>query len=54
MSQLFYYRKKLSTCFGNVTTDPIFIALKDTVREFGINRGLMDDMISGMEDDFQK
>ena len=55
MSQLFYYRKKLSTCFGNVTsTDPIFIALKDTVREFGINRGLMDDMISGMEDDFHR
>ena len=34
MSQLFYYRKKLSTAYGNMTsTDPIFIALKDTVRD---------------------
>ena len=55
MSQLFYYRKKLSTAYGNVTsTDPIFIALKDTVRQFGINRQLLDDMISGMENDFHK
>ena len=39
MSQLFYYRKKLSTAYGSVTsTDPIFIALKDTVRRFGIQR----------------
>ena len=37
MSQLFYYRKKLSTAYEDVTsTDPIFIALKDTVRKFGI------------------
>jgi len=55
MSQLFYYRKKLSTAYSNVTsTDPIFIALKDTVRKFGINRQLLDDMISGMENDFHK
>ena len=55
MSQLFYYRKKLSTAFGNVTsTDPIFIAIKDTVRTFGIPRQLLDDMISGMEDDFHR
>ncbi|MEC8874898.1 MAG: phytoene/squalene synthase family protein [Candidatus Thermoplasmatota archaeon] len=55
MSQLFYYRKKLSTAYGNVTsTDPIFIALKDTVRRFGINRQLLDDMISGMENDFHR
>ena len=55
MSQLFYYRKKLSTAYGSVTsTDPIFIALKDTVRKFGIQRQLLDDMISGMENDFHK
>ena len=55
MSQLFYYRKKLSTAYGNVTsTDPIFIALKDTVRKYGIQRQLLDDMISGMENDFHK
>ena len=55
MSQLFYYRKKLSTAYSNFTsTDPIFIALKDTVRKFGINRQLLDDMISGMENDFHK
>jgi len=36
MSQLFYYRKKLSTAYGKVTsTDPIFIALKDTVNKYG-------------------
>ena len=55
MSQLFYYRKKLSTAYGDFTsTDPIFIALKDTVRKFGIQRQLLDDMISGMENDFHK
>ena len=55
MSQLFYYRKKLSTAYGNMTsTDPIFIALKDTVRRHGIHRQLLDDMISGMENDFHK
>ncbi|MBV43421.1 MAG: hypothetical protein CMA54_01380 [Euryarchaeota archaeon] len=55
MSQLFYYRKKLSTAYGNVTsTDPIFIAIKDTVRTFGVPRQLLDDMISGMEDDFHR
>ncbi|MBR79891.1 MAG: hypothetical protein CMA88_03800 [Euryarchaeota archaeon] len=55
MSQLFYYRKKLSTAYTNLTsTDPIFIALKDTVRRHGIQRQLLDDMISGMENDFHK
>ncbi len=55
MSQLFYYRKKLSTAYGGVTsTDPIFIALKDTVMRHGIQRQLLDDMISGMENDFHK
>ncbi|MEC9457600.1 MAG: phytoene/squalene synthase family protein [Candidatus Thermoplasmatota archaeon] len=55
MSQLFYYRKKLSTAYGNMTsTDPIFIALKDTVKRHGIHRELLDDMISGMENDFHQ
>jgi|TARA_B100001105_G_scaffold251836_1_gene242317 phytoene synthase len=55
MSQLFYFRKKLSTAYGEVTsTDPIFIALKDTVETFGIQRQLLDDMISGMEEDFHR
>lgn len=55
MSQLFYFRKKLSTAYGEVTsTDPIFIALKDTVDTFGIPRQLLDDMISGMEEDFHR
>ena len=55
MSQLFYYRKKLSTAYGDYTsTDPIFIALKDTVQKHGIQRQLLDDMISGMENDFHK
>jgi len=55
MSQLFYYRKKLSTAYGDVTsTDPIFMAIKDTVNSFGVSRQLLDDMISGMEDDFHR
>ena len=55
MSQLFYYRKKLSTAYGKMTsTDPIFIALKDTVNKYGIPRQLLDDMISGMEEDFHR
>lgn len=55
MSQLFYYRKKLSTAYGKITsTDPIFIALKDTIRRYNIPRQLFDDMISGMEDDFHR
>jgi len=55
MSQLFYYRKKLSTAYGNITsTDPIFIALKDTIHRYNIPRQLLDDMISGMEDDFHR
>ena len=53
MSQLFYYRKKLSTAYEDVTsTDPIFMAIKDTVNNFGIPKQLLDDMVSGMEDDF--
>ena len=55
MSQLFYYRKKLSTAYTSVTsTDPIFIALKDTVQRYRIPRSLLDDMISGMEDDLHR
>ncbi len=55
MSQLFYYRKKLSTAYGSITsTDPIFIALKDTIHRYNIPRQLLDDMISGMEDDFHR
>lgn len=55
MSQLFYYRKKLSTAYGQITsTDPIFIALKDTIQRYNIPRQLLDDMISGMEDDFHQ
>ena len=55
MSQLFYYRKKLSTAYTTVTsTDPIFIALKDTVEKFRIPRSLLDDMFSGMEDDLHR
>ena len=53
MSQLFYYRKKLSTAYEPITsTDPIFIALKDTIHRYNLPRQLLDDMISGMEDDF--
>ena len=35
MSQLFYYRKKLSSAYDEVTsTDPIFMAMKDTVEKY--------------------
>ena len=52
MAQLFYFRKKLSTCYNGLwSTDPVFLALKDTVETYGIQRSLFDDLISGMEDD---
>ena len=55
MSQLFYYRKKLSSAYDDVTsTDPIFMAMKDTVEKYSIPRQFLDDMISGMEDDFHR
>ena len=55
MSQLFYYRKKLSSAYDEVTsTDPIFMAMKDTVEQYSIPRQFLDDMISGMEDDFHR
>ena len=32
MAQLFFFRKKLSTCYNEIySTDPVFLALKDTV-----------------------
>ena len=33
------------------STDPVFLALKDTVQRFTIPRLVFDDLISGMEDD---
>ena len=52
ITQLFFFRKKLSTCYGDVhSTDPVFLALKDTVQRYNIPRDVFDDLISGMEDD---
>ena len=52
ITQLFFFRKKLSTCYSDVySTDPVFLALKDTVDRYGIKRDVFDDLISGMEDD---
>jgi len=52
ITQLFFFRKKLSTCYGDVhSTDPVFLALKDTVQRYSIPRDVFDDLISGMEDD---
>jgi len=32
ITQLFFFRKKLSTCYSDVySTDPVFLALKGTV-----------------------
>ncbi len=53
MAQLFFFRKKLSTAYNCLaSTDPIFMALKDTVSRYEIPRAYMDDMITGMEEDF--
>jgi len=53
MSQLFFFRKKLSTAYNDLaSTDPIFLALKDTVQKYHIPRIHLDDLIAGMEDDF--
>jgi phytoene synthase len=52
LAQLFFYRKKLSTAYNcHSSTDPIFMALKDAVARFEVPRELLDDLISGMEDD---
>ena len=52
ITQLFFFRKKLSTCYGDVhSTDPVFLALKATVRRYNIPREVFDDLITGMEDD---
>lgn len=53
LAQLFFFRKKLSTAYTSQlsSTDPIFMALKDTIQKYNIPRELLDDMISGMEDD---
>ena len=52
ITQLFFFRKKLSTCYTDVySTDPVFLALKDTVDRYKIPRDVFDDLISGMEDD---
>mgnify|MGYP003322403288 CR=1 FL=1 len=52
ITQLFFFRKKLSTCYSDVySTDPVFLALKDTVDRYKISRSVFDDLISGMEDD---
>jgi phytoene synthase len=52
ITQLFFFRKKLSTCYSEVySTDPVFLALKATVERYTIPRDVFDDLISGMEDD---
>ncbi|MBT5660936.1 MAG: phytoene/squalene synthase family protein [Euryarchaeota archaeon] len=52
ITQLFFFRKKLSTCYNEVySTDPVFLALKDTVDRYSIPKDVFDDLISGMEDD---
>ena len=52
ITQLFFFRKKLSTCYGEVhSTDPVFLALKDTVQRYNIPREFFDELITGMEDD---
>mgnify|MGYP005651526047 FL=1 len=52
INQLFFFRKKLSTCYNDVySTDPVFLALKDTIERYNIPRSVFDDLISGMEDD---
>lgn len=55
ITQLFFFRKKLSTCYGDAwSTDPVFLALKDTVQRYSIPRLVFDDLISGMEDDLYR
>jgi len=52
LAQLFFFRKKLSTAYNcHASTDPIFMALKDTVSRFEVPREHLDNLISGMEDD---
>ncbi len=52
ITQLFFFRKKLSTCYSELySTDPVFLALKDTVTKYNIPKSVFGDLISGMEDD---
>jgi phytoene synthase len=52
LAQLFFYRKKLSTAYNHhSSTDPIFMALKETATQFEVPKEYLDDLISGMEDD---
>ena len=52
---MLYYLKQLSTAYDEITsTDPIFMGMKDNVETIGIPRQLLDDMVSGMEDDFHR
>ena len=52
LAQLFFFRKKLSTCYNGLTsTDPVFLALKDTIQTYQIPHEYFGDLISGMEDD---
>jgi len=55
MAQLFFFRKKLSTCYNDIfSTDPVFLALKDTVNQYDIPKDYFVELISGMEDDLFK
>ena len=55
MAQLFFFRKKLSTCYSDIySTDPVFLALKDAVKTYDIPKNYFVELISGMEDDLFK
>ena len=53
MSQLFYYRK-LSTAYTSVIHRSYFHRIERHRSKMGIPRSLLDDMISGMEDDLHR
>jgi Phytoene/squalene synthetase len=52
MAQLFFFRKKLSTCYNELwSTDPVFLALTDSLAVFGFLSASFAAFISGVADD---
>lgn len=51
LALLAWWRGELERCYDGVATHPVFVALKETIREFAIPRQPFDDLISAFEQD---
>ncbi|MFO0880826.1 MAG: squalene synthase HpnC [Gemmataceae bacterium] len=48
---LAWWREQLETCYAGKATHPVFVALRDTIRQFGIPRQPFLDLITAFEQD---